>query len=153
MNHKRQKRSFRSTFFRKITARNIWHVEMLVLRNVSFSRNLSSTLTFSHILFHGSPQSGIGVMCFCWTHDKSSNFHWQICTDSGIALRIFFEFLEMGFTFVNYITNASQKRVSTTQFKSARNLRSKLIRTSLKECLDWMMQFVSDRRFWESVSI
>ena len=47
---------------------------MLVLRNVSFSRNLSSTLTFSHILFHGSPQSGIGVMFFAERMTKVAIF-------------------------------------------------------------------------------
>ena len=52
----KKRSSFRSTFFRKITARNIWHVEMLVLRNVSFSRNLTSALPFSHIHFLGSPR-------------------------------------------------------------------------------------------------
>ena len=70
-------------------ARNIWHGEMLVLRNVSFSRNLTSALKFSHILFHGSLHSAIGGAFFAGHFDKSSNFHWQICTDSDCALKIF----------------------------------------------------------------
>ena len=38
-------------------AKLTWHGEVLVLRNVSFSRNCSRTTKFSHILFYGSPGS------------------------------------------------------------------------------------------------
>ncbi len=47
---------------------------MLVLRNVSFSRNLTSALTFSHILFLGSPHSAIGVMFFAERMTKVAIF-------------------------------------------------------------------------------
>ena len=71
--------------FGRIQQANLtWHGEVLVLRNVSFSRNCSRSLKFSHILFYGSSHS-LELTCsgfFGWVQpQRSGNFHWQVYSD------------------------------------------------------------------------